>query len=116
MGWTARPNIPLNRQTGLYSVANPSTRHRAEERVPHRMFVRLYAPNSEDFEMAQTIDVSRHGARVSTKKAWAPNEHLVVRSLRGNLTSYARVAHCQPAADNSYYLGLELYSPVGAWK
>lgn len=65
--------------------------------------------------MAQTIDISRHGARVSTKKFWEPNQHLMLRSLRGNFTSYARVAHCESVSEDTYCLGLELYNPVGDW-
>lgn len=90
-------------------------RQRSEERTPQRMFVRLYLSNTDDFAMAQTIDVSPHGAKVFTKKFVAPNQHLVLRSLRGNLTSYARVAHCEPATDNAFNIGLELYNPIGDW-
>jgi hypothetical protein len=101
---------------GQMAVDNPSsTRKRAEERVQQRMFVRLYPSDSEDFAMAQTIDVSPHGARVFTKRFLEPNQRLVLRSLRGNLTSYARVAHCESVNEDSYNLGLELYNPIGDW-
>ena len=96
-------------------MASAQSRQRAEERFPQRMFVRLSFPDGDNFEMAQTIDVSRHGARVSTKKPWPPNQHLMLRSLRGHFTSYARVAHCESLAEDSYSLGLELYNPVGEW-
>jgi len=96
-------------------VPDTSTRQRAEARIPQRMFVRLYLPDGITFEMGQTIDISRHGARVSTKRFWPLNQHLVVRSLRGNLSSYARVVHCESLAENSFHLGLELYNPVGDW-
>jgi PilZ domain len=96
-------------------VNTAPSRQRAEERIPQRMFVRLSFPDGGNFEMAQTIDISRHGARVSTKKPWEPNQHLMIRSLRGHFTSYARVAHCELLEDNSYCLGLELYNPVGDW-
>ena len=96
-------------------MATATPRQRSEERIPKRMFVRLSLPNSDQFEMGQTIDISPHGARVASKKFWPPNEHLLLRSLRGNFTSYARVVHCQCLAENSYALGLELYNPVGDW-
>jgi hypothetical protein len=79
------------------------------------MFVRLYLPDTDSFEMARTIDISRHGARVATRRFWATNQHLLLRSLRGNLSSYARVVHGATLAENSYCLGLELYNPVGGW-
>lgn len=97
------------------ALTAPVTRRRAENRIPQRMFVRLSLPDSNQFEMAQTIDISRHGACVATKKSWQPDQHLLLRSLRGNFTSYARVVHCEFLAENSYSLGLELYNPVGDW-
>jgi len=97
-------------------VNNASPRQRSEERVQQRMFVRLYLSDGDDFHMGQTIDISPHGARVFTRRFLAPNQHLVLRSLRGNLTSYARVAHCEAVAENSYALGLELYNPIGDWE
>jgi hypothetical protein len=96
-------------------LATATQRNRSEERIPKRMFVRLSRPDSNQFEMAQTIDISPHGARVASKKFWQPNDHLLLRSLRGNFTSYARVVHCQCLAENSYSLGLEFYNPVGDW-
>ena len=99
----------------LCPVTDPSQRRRAEERTPQRMFVRLYPTEGDDFSMAQTIDISPHGARVFTKKFVPPNNHLIVRSIRGNLRSYARVAHCESVAEGSFTLGLELVNPVGDW-
>jgi hypothetical protein len=96
-------------------VDSPSTRQRSEERVPQRMFVRLYLSGGDDFQMGQTIDISPHGARIFTRKSMSPNQHLVLRSLRGNLTSYARVAYCEVVSENSYSLGLQLLNPIGDW-
>ena len=96
-------------------MSDAAARPRAEERFPLRLFVRLYLSEGAEFEIAQTVDISRHGARVFTRKFHPPNQNLVLRSLRGNLTSYARVAHCQPVSDTSYCLGLELYNPIGEW-
>ncbi len=88
---------------------------RAETRIPLRMFVKLSNPETGTFEIATTIDVSSHGARVVTKNVWQPNQDVFVRSIRGNLHSRARVAHCEQYGDNSYSLGLELYSISEAW-
>ena len=88
---------------------------RAEARIPLRMFVRLSNPETGTFEIATTIDVSSHGARVVTKNVWQPNQDVFVRSIRGNLHSRARVAHCEQYGDDSYSLGLELYSASGDW-
>jgi hypothetical protein len=97
-------------------VDNLSPRQRSEQRVQERMFVRLYLSEDGDFHMGQTIDISPHGARVFTRKFMPPNQHLMLRSLRGNLTSYARVAYCEAVTENSYSLGLQLYNPIGNWE
>jgi hypothetical protein len=88
---------------------------RAETRIPVRMFVRLSNPETGTFEIATTIDVSSHGVRVVTKNVWQPNQDVFVRSIRGNLHSRARVAHCEQYGNDCYSLGLELYSASGDW-
>jgi hypothetical protein len=80
-----------------------------------KMFVNLYNPESRAFELAPTIDISCHGARVVTKKIWQPNQLLSVRSIRGNLYSQARVVYCQPYADKFFVMGIEMYYPTGDW-
>lgn len=89
---------------------------RAETRTPLRMFVKLSNPETGKFEIATTLDVSSHGTRLVTKNAWQPNQTVFVRSIRGNLHSRARVVHCERYADDSYTLGLELYSASGDWE
>ena len=88
---------------------------RTENRTLIRMFVKLSNPENGKFEIAPTIDVSRHGARVVTKSPWKPNQDLIVQTIRGNLYSRARAVHCEPLTGDSYALGLELYSPLGEW-
>ena len=92
-----------------------ATRSRRESRIPMRMFVKLSIPEQGKFELAHTVDISCHGARVASKSFWEPNEQLLVQSIRGNLHSRARVAHCQAVTDGSYTVGLELYYPTGGW-
>ncbi len=88
--------------------------HRKEVRIPLKMFVNLSSLDDPSFEIASTIDVSYHGARVVTRKNWQANQQLSVRSIRGTLKSRARVAHCQPFKDNRFVIGIEIYSP-GDW-
>jgi hypothetical protein len=88
---------------------------RKEVRVPMKMFVNLCSSGSPSFEVAPTIDISCHGARVLAKKGWQPNQELSVRSIRGTLNSRARVVHCQPHTDNLLVIGIEIYSPSGDW-
>ena len=88
---------------------------RKEVRIPLKMFVNLCSSDNPSFEIAPTIDISCHGARVVTRRSWQPNQQLSVRSIRGNLYSRARVVHCQPYTENSFMIGIEICYPTGDW-
>jgi len=88
---------------------------RAEDRVRVKMFVKLSNPDTGSFELAQTVDVSRHGARVLSKHPFLHNQQLLVRSIRSAFSSYARVAHCDPRPDGSFAVGLDIYRPAPDW-
>jgi hypothetical protein len=77
--------------------------------------VQVHSSDNSAFEVAPTIDISSHGARVVTKRSWRPNQKLSVRSIRGDLYSQARVVHCQPGTDSSFVIGIELYYPTSDW-
>lgn len=87
---------------------------RAELRIPLQMFVSLHSLDNPGFEFARTLDISCHGARVLTKKTWAPNQHLSIRSMRSNRRSLARVTHCLPYQDNLFVIGIQTYAR-GDW-
>ena len=88
--------------------------HRKEDRVPLKMFVNLSSTDNPSFEIASTIDISCHGARVLTRRSWQPNQQLAIRSIRGSVKSFGRVAHCQPYTDNRFVIGIEIFS-LGDW-
>ena len=88
---------------------------RAESRIALKMFVKISDPVTGAFEIASTIDVSCHGARVVTKNSWHTNHDLLVQPIRGSLPSRGRVAHCETRRDGSYEIGLELYPPTDDW-
>jgi hypothetical protein len=66
--------------------------YRKEVRVPLKMFVNLSSSDDPSFEIAPTIEISCHGARVVTRRSWQPNQELSIRSIRGTLKSRARVS------------------------
>jgi hypothetical protein len=78
------------------------------------MFVNLSSSDDPSFELAPTIDISCHGARVLTRRSWQPNQRLSIRSIRGSVKSFGRVAHCQPYTDNRFVIGIEIFS-LGDW-
>jgi len=88
---------------------------RKEARIPVKMFVSLYSPDNLTFELAPTIDISCHGARVVTKQIWQLNQPLSVRSIRGNLYSQSRVVYCQRYKEGFFVIGIEMYYPTGDW-
>ena len=96
-------------------MTKPHPARRAEPRIPMRMFVKLSGRGSNAFELTPTINVSCHGARVETKKLWESGEQVWVRSIRGNLFSFARVAYCVLQPNGTYALGLDLQFPTGDW-
>jgi hypothetical protein len=96
-------------------VAGTQPKGRKEQRIAMKMFVKLSSPDHPSSEIAPTIDISCHGARVVTRRSWRPEEQLSVRSIRGNLYSRARVVHCQPHKDNSFVIGIQMYYPTGDW-
>jgi hypothetical protein len=53
-------------------VPDASLAHRKEDRVPLKMFVNLSSSGDPSFELASTIDISCHGARVVTKEIGSP--------------------------------------------
>jgi hypothetical protein len=79
------------------------------------MFVKLSDPENGEFELTSTVDISSHGARVVSKSFRELNQRLLIRSIRGNLFSYARVVHCQFLKKDSYAVGLQLYQTIGDW-
>ena len=48
-------------------MADAPLSSRKEPRIPIKLFVSLYSPDNPTFEVASTIDISCHGARVVTK-------------------------------------------------
>jgi PilZ domain len=95
-------------------MAETQLLRRKEVRVPLKMFVNLSASDNPSFEIAPTVDISCHGARVLTTRNWQLNEQLSIRSIRGSLKCHGRVAHCQPCTDNRFVIGIEIYS-LGDW-
>jgi hypothetical protein len=109
------PTFPETFQLDRNSLASVTPPRRTENRIPKRMLVRLSYPEKGESEIAPTVDISCHGARVISKGFWQPNIRLSVHSISGDLYSRARVVHCQSLANASWVIGLELFQPSGDW-
>jgi hypothetical protein len=66
-------------------------------------------------ELAFTENLSLHGVRVVTGRAWNPGERVVVKSYHGSIQSRAKVIYCHQLAKARYAVGLEFHSAVGTW-
>src|SRR6266404_7618620 len=70
---------------------------RMEARIPTRVGLELSGPDEPlIYEIIFTENVSRHGARVVTKRRWSPNDNVLVKMPQECLPSHARITYCQP--------------------
>lgn len=88
---------------------------RAEFRAAMNVPVELFSFDNATFEITHTINVSEHGACVSSDTAWAADQRVSIRALDGQLKSHARIVYCQHSCGQGYVIGVQLQQPVGAW-
>ena len=88
---------------------------RMEARIPTRVGLELSGPDEPlIYETTFTENVSRHGARVVTKRRWQPSDGVIVK-WRGNQHSLARIAYCKPLNGDAFAIGLQFSSAVVSW-
>lgn len=88
---------------------------RTELRTAVNVPVELYSLDNAAFEITHTINVSQHGACVSSDTAWAANQRVSIRALDGQLKSHARIIYCQNSCGQGYVIGVQLQQPIGTW-
>jgi hypothetical protein len=94
----------------------PTAGQRIQKRTAAR--VALQVANAKQpliAELAFTENVSLHGARIVTRRAWEPGERVIVQSYHGSIQSRASVVYCHRLTEKRYGVGLELHSAVGTW-
>ena len=81
---------------------------RMEARIPTRVGLALSDPDEPlIYEITFTENVSRHGARVVTKRCWSPNDSVLVKLPQESLPSRARITYCQPLKGDEFAMGLQ---------
>ena len=91
--------------------------NRHEERIPLKVRVDLCSLDIRcPVQEALTENVSPHGARVVTSKAWKPSDRLDIRSRLGDFRARARVVYCEPKGPDMFAIGLQLIATAGNWK
>ena len=89
---------------------------RMEPRIPTRVGLELSGPDEPlIYETTFTENVSRHGARVVTKRRWRPNDSVLVKLPEECLPSRARITYCQPLKGDEFAMGLQFSLVVYSW-
>jgi hypothetical protein len=91
---------------------------RMEKRVPIAIVVRLTHAQDQlvdGAELTYTDDVSAHGARVVTSRAWKTGEVAQVTSLKDENTISGKVAYCRQLGDRRYFIGLNFQDRRVTW-
>jgi hypothetical protein len=94
----------------------PSDTQRIQKRTPATVFLQISSANQPFIaELAFTENISLHGVRAVTARAWNPGERVLLKSYHGSIQSWAKVIYCQELPEARYAVGLELHSAVGTW-
>jgi hypothetical protein len=89
---------------------------RRERRKPEELVVELYSLDEPvTHELALTANVSRHGARVVTKKRWRPNDRVLVGWPPAAERSGAQITYCQGLPGDRFAVGLRASSAAANW-
>src|SRR6266478_7531877 len=89
---------------------------RMEARIPTRVGLELSGPDEPlIYEITFTENVSRHGARVVTKRCWSPNDSVIVKLPQESRPSRARITYCQPFKEDQFATGLQFSLAVYDW-
>ena len=89
---------------------------RMEARIPTRVGLELSGPVEPlIYETTFTENVSRHGARIVTKRCWSPNDSVLVKLPQESLPSRARITYCQPLKGDEFAMGLQFSLAVYSW-
>ena len=88
---------------------------RTEGRIREEILVELCSLENAAHEIASTVNVSYHGARVLANAPWKPNQDVSLRTISGNFYSRAHVVYCKALPNRSFSIGLELLQPATDW-
>ena len=91
---------------------------RMEKRLPIAIVVRL--THAEDqpangAELTYTDNVSAHGARVISRRAWHPGDVAWITSLKDETTVSGKVIYCQRLPDDRHCIGLNFQDRRVTW-
>ena len=104
------------RREQILAALRKFEQQRMEARIPTRVGLELSGPDeSPIYEITFTENVSRHGARVVTKRRWSPNDSVLVKLPQESLPFRARITYCQPLKGDEFAMGLKFSLVVYDW-
>jgi PilZ domain len=105
----------LQKEQILAALRKPE-QQRMEARIPRRVELELSGPDEPLIcETTFTENVSRHGARVVTKRRWRPNDSVLVKLSPEFLPARARITYCQPSKGDEFAMGLQFFFVIYDW-
>src|SRR5258708_12470159 len=91
----------------------PTDRQRIQKRTHASVALQISSAEQPFItELAFSENVSLHGVRVVTERAWKPGERVIVKSYHGSIKSPAKEIYCYRLAEARYAVGLNLPSPT----
>jgi hypothetical protein len=94
----------------------PARSGRLEKRIRLAVPIEVSSPqNPTATERTTTENVCSLGIRVLTQRARDSNEHLMIRSLVGDLRTFARVVYCERLPDGRFGVGLQFQGLAIHW-
>jgi hypothetical protein len=98
----------LSERERILAALRKPEEQRMEARIPTRIGLELSGPDEPlIYEITFTENVSRHGARVITKRRWSPNDRVLVKLPQERLSSHARITYCQSLKGDEFAMGLQ---------
>jgi hypothetical protein len=98
----------LSERERILAALRKPEEQRMEARIPTRIELELSGPDEPlIYEITFTENVSRHGARVITKRRWSPNDRVLVKLPQERLSSHARITYCQSLKGDEFAMGLQ---------
>lgn len=105
----------FQREQILAALRKPEQK-RMESRIPTRVGLELSSPGEPSIcEITFTENVSRHGARVVSKRRWSANDSVLVKLPQEPVPSHARITYCQPLKGDEFAMGLQFSLAVYDW-
>jgi PilZ domain len=102
------------------SAANLYKRVQRNRRILRNMPIPLYretdsSDSSVEQELTNTVNVSKRGACIATKRAWTAGEKIWIRKPQGPLRALAQVTWLKETGPSQFLMGLQILDSEDFW-